>query len=292
MDFGDFDIFAAKDEVAQQGRVLTLDPRRVYPDPDNVRRAIDQSEIDALAETISARGQLQPIIVDPADEDDRYKIQFGERRWRACMQIGRDVRAIIREHGDPAQVRIDQFIENDQREQLSVRDMVAFVAGQVASGQSIADLARSTGRERARLSRLHAVSSAPDFITDRLDDLPVRGAVALMKAAARDEAAVRAYLDRAPSGTLTVAGCEAFLRGASGSVAGTEDGSSSKLEETSVVPVARRSSGVTEDRREAPMVQPRDEGHLIDIDGKRGRLIEALVHFDGEEQPRMVRFTN
>lgn len=73
MDFGDFDIFAAKDEVAQQGRVLTLDPRRVYPDPDNVRRAIDQSEIDALAETISARGQLQPIIVDPADEDDRYK---------------------------------------------------------------------------------------------------------------------------------------------------------------------------------------------------------------------------
>jgi ParB family chromosome partitioning protein len=40
------------------------------------------------------------------------------------------------------------------------------------------------------------------------------------------------------------------------------------------------------------MAQPRDEGHLIHVDGKRGRLIEALVHFDGEEQPRMVRFTN
>ncbi len=170
--------------------------------------------------------------------------------------------------------------------------MVAFVAAQVASGQSIADLARATGRERARLSRLHALSSAPDFIVDRLDDLPVRGAVALMKAAARNAAAARVYLDGAPLGTLTVAGCEAFLRGVSGSVVGTEDGLASKPKEASVVQAVPRSTGMTEDRREGPMVQPRDEGHLIDVDGKRGRLIEALVQFDGEKQPRMVRFTN
>ena len=106
MDFGNFDIFAAKDEVAHQERVLTLDPQRVYGDPHNVRRAIRQEEIDALADTISARGQLQPIIVAPPDDEGRYMIQFGERRWRACLQLGRDVRAIIREVEDSAQVRL------------------------------------------------------------------------------------------------------------------------------------------------------------------------------------------
>ena len=44
MDFGNFDIFAAKDEVAHQERVLTLDPQRVYGYPHNVRRPIRQEE--------------------------------------------------------------------------------------------------------------------------------------------------------------------------------------------------------------------------------------------------------
>lgn len=296
MDFGDFDIFAAKDEVAQQGRVLTLDPNIVYADPDNVRRAIDPAEIDALAKTISARGQLQPIIVAPADDDGRHMIQFGERRWRACLQLGRDVRAIVREVSDPAQLRIDQFIENDQREQLSVRDMVAFVADQVARGMTVADLARATGRDRARLSRLHALASAPAFIADRFDDLPVRGAVALMNAVARDAAAVRSFLDAAPLGSLTVAACERFARGIAESRGGAGDVDSVSLFSASSRAVASPGEGEREryDRRPSTSrrgdVAPAPPVRFIEIEGRRDRLIEALVHFDGESQARMVRF--
>lgn len=290
MDFGDFDIFAAKEEVAQQGRVLSLDPQKVYADPDNVRRAIDQAEIDALAETIGARGQLQPIIVAPADDDGRHMIQFGERRWRACLQLGREVRAIVREVSDPAQVRIDQFIENDQREQLSTRDMIAFVTGQVAAGMSVADLARATGRDRARLSRLHGLASAPDFVAARLDDVPVRAAVALMKAAAHDEAGVKGFLDRSPIGSLTVAACEAFARDLGKSPVGERDSGPS-------VPVIAEPATAVEagERPKRPGAVHRNGGDVvatrfIDVDGRRGRLIEALVHFDGEDQARTVRF--
>jgi ParB family transcriptional regulator, chromosome partitioning protein len=290
MDFGDFDIFAAKEEVAQQGRVLSLDPQKVYADPDNVRRAIDQAEIDALAETIGARGQLQPIIVAPADDDGRHMIQFGERRWRACLQLGREVRAIVREVSDPAQVRIDQFIENDQREQLSTRDMIAFVTGQVAAGMSVADLARATGRDRARLSRLHGLASAPDFVAARLDDVPVRAAVALMKAAAHDETGVKGFLDRSPIGSLTVAACEAFARDLGKSPVGERDSGPS-------VPVIAEPATAVEvgERPKRPGAVHRGEGEavvtrFIDVDGRRGRLIEALVHFDGEDQARTVRF--
>lgn len=292
MDFGDFDIFAAKEEVAQQGRVLSLDPQKVYADLDNVRRAIDQAEIDALAETIGARGQLQPIIVAPADDDGRHMIQFGERRWRACLQLGREVRAIVREVSDPAQVRIDQFIENDQREQLSTRDMIAFVTGQVAAGMSVADLARATGRDRARLSRLHGLASASDFIAARLDDVPVRAAVALMKAAARDEAGVRGFLDRSPVGSLTVAACEAFARDLGKSPVGERDSGLGPSAPVIAEPAVAVEAG---ERPKRPGAIHRDEGdavvtRFIDVDGRRGRLIEALVHFDGEDQARTVRF--
>jgi len=291
MDFGDFDIFAAKDEVAQQERVLTLDPANVYPDPENVRRAINPSEIDALAETISARGQLQPIIVAPAGDDGRYMIQFGERRWRACHKLGRKVRAIVREVSDPVQVRIDQFIENDQREELSVRDMIAFIAGQVAAGTSIADLARATGRDRARLSRLHGLASAPDFIAARLDDLPVRGAVALMKAALHDTLGVRVFLDDAPLGSLTVAACEALSR----TVALRSD---ERVENGRVRPSPPADEPAapspTHHHQKSESVIPVDNKvcgeRFIDIDGRMARLLEAVVQFEGESQVRTVQF--
>jgi ParB family transcriptional regulator, chromosome partitioning protein len=290
MDFGDFDIFAAKDEVAQQGRVLTLDPEMIYADPDNVRRAIDQGEIDALAETISARGQLQPIIVAPAGDDGRYMIQFGERRWRACHQLGREVRAIVREVSDPAQVRIDQFIENDQREELSVRDMIAFVAGQVVAGTSIADLARATGRDRARLSRLHGLASAPDFIAARLDDLPVRGAVALANAVGRDEAGVRQFLEGAPAGSLTVADCEIFARGL-GAPSGREGDDDHRFPVPVLTePIVSTTGGKQQGRSTSVRGDDDDGARFIEVDGRRGRLIEALVHFEGEDQARTVRF--
>jgi ParB family transcriptional regulator, chromosome partitioning protein len=291
MEFGNFDIFAAKDEVANQERVLLLDPQQVHADPDNVRRAIRQEEIDALAQTIAARGQLQPIIVAAADGDGRYMIQFGERRWRACQQLGQPVRAIVREALDSAQVRIDQFIENDQREQLSVPDMIAFVADQVASGISIADLVRATGRDQAWLSRLRSLASAPDYIQARLNDVPVRGAVALMKAAARDADAVRAFLEASPVGSVTVAACENLARvPASGNDQPKDPASPQPLGSKPAVVVPAAQSQKVQGELGPPGAECPDGARAIVVGGRSGRLVEALIHFDGEDQPRLVRF--
>jgi ParB family chromosome partitioning protein len=37
-------------------------------------------------------------------------------------------------------------------------------------------------------------------------------------------------------------------------------------------------------------VQPTEAERFIEVDGKRGRLIEALVQFDGEGEARTIRF--
>lgn len=292
MDFGD--IFASKDEVALQGRVLSLPVDAVYPDPENVRTKIDQAEIEALAATIKERGQIQPITVAPADDDGRYRIYFGERRWRACRHLGINVSAIVSEQHDPAQVRIDQFIENDQREQLSTRDTVAFVERQLAAGMSIMDLARATGRDHAMLSRFRALIGAPEFLAARLDDIPVRGAAALVKAAKRDEAATRTFVDAAPIGSLTVAECERFARDQGEARQADDRGS----------PPAPKTSPTAEGQGEAPAspaqtrrppssnaaVSNEPTATFIEVEGKRARVIEAVVQFDDEATPRTIRF--
>ncbi|AXJ97514.1 ParB/RepB/Spo0J family partition protein [Sphingomonas sp. FARSPH] len=302
MEFGNFDVFAAKDEVAGQARVLSLDPSQVYPDPDNVRRAIDQSEIEALAATIKERGQLQPITVAPADADGRHMVHFGERRWRACQHLGIPVRAIVSEQTDAAQVRIDQFIENDQREQLSARDMIAFVASQAKAGQSVSELARVTGRDRATLNRYRSLASAPDFITARLDDISVRGAAALLSAAQRDEAATRAFLNGAPAGSLTERACEQFAREVGNRRQEQADTGTRAQSEQHPAKVAGEGEGSKTHSLPSAndSVEPRapvarrggqgDAARFIDVEGKRARIIEAVLHFEGEDAPRTVRF--
>src|SRR3546814_3954975 len=96
---------------------------------------------------------------------------FGERRWRACQKLGVQVRAIVSKADDVEQVRIDQFIENDQREDLSTADMIRFVTGQVASGRSLAELARATGRNRTLLTRYQGLAKAPDYIAALFADI-------------------------------------------------------------------------------------------------------------------------
>lgn len=337
MDFDNFDVFSDKASVADADRVQLLDTNSVYPDPENVRSEIDQASIDELAETIRERGQLQPIIVAPKDPDGRYRIMFGERRWRACQKLGVQVRAIVNKSDDVEQVRIDQFIENDQREDLSTADMIRFVAGQVAKGRTLAELARATGRNRTLLTRYQGLAKAPDYITALFSDISMRSAVALTQAAKTDDAATRAFVANTAAEDMTVLACEKFARdvgakktpapapapapasvpaieGAEGDTPDAttpeiaqdtdpvsppstdeirDDEANRALDETpvsselSVAPIAADSPTPRSSPRTKP-AKPKVERPTIEIDGKRAMVVEALLHFDGEEQPRIV----
>lgn len=334
MNFDNFDVFSDKAGVADADRVLLLEPDQLYPDPKNVRRDIDQTTINEMAATIEARGQLQPITIAPKDEEGRHRIQFGERRWRACKQLGIKVRAIVAKTDDPAQVRIDQFIENDQRENLSTANVVAFVAEEVASGRTLADLARQTGRNRTLLTRYHGLASAPDYISALFGDVSMRSAVALTQAAKTDDAATRAFVAETAAEDMTVLACERFARDigakktsapALSSALATEGFEQDRLDAPSIDPVEKFDAAppATKDEirndeadralSDSPLVapeltvaptvseattlrssprskpaKPKVERPTIEIEGKRAMVVEALLHFDGEEQPRIV----
>lgn len=97
-------------------RTISIDqlkPSRFQP-----RKDIDPARLQELADSISAQGVVQPVVVRSMG-DSQYEIIAGERRWRAAQLAGlHDLPVVVREVTDQAALAI-ALIENIQREDLN-----------------------------------------------------------------------------------------------------------------------------------------------------------------------------
>ncbi|MDF1688398.1 MAG: ParB/RepB/Spo0J family partition protein [Cycloclasticus sp.] len=85
------------------------------------RTEFDQIQLQELADSISAQGIIQPIVVRPIGANS-YEILAGERRWRAAQLAGlQDVDVVINDVDDRSAIAIS-LIENIQREDLNTLD--------------------------------------------------------------------------------------------------------------------------------------------------------------------------
>ena len=101
------------DEALAQLPVAALRPGKYQP-----RTRMDEASLRELADSIRARGLIQPIVVR-AVAAGQYEILAGERRWRAARIAGLErVPAIVRDVPDEAALGIG-LIENIQREDLN-----------------------------------------------------------------------------------------------------------------------------------------------------------------------------
>ncbi len=81
-------------EDAEELRHVPLE--LIDPSPHQPRRSFDEEQLLGLAESIKARGVLQPVLVRPLP-GGRYELVAGERRWRAAQRAGLDrVPAVVR----------------------------------------------------------------------------------------------------------------------------------------------------------------------------------------------------
>jgi ParB family transcriptional regulator, chromosome partitioning protein len=306
----DFGALNLDRKLSMTAEVLVLDVNDVVPDPANVRREIDETKIAELAASLIERGQLQPIVVQPQGDDGKYQICYGERRWRACMMAGLKVQAIIDTKGDTANRDIDQFVENDQREGLSNSALAAFVTAKLASGMKVTELAKQIGRDQAIVSRIASLASAPEFLRDKIDTLPIRTAALLVQAAKVDDTATEQFVEEAGADTLTVAVCTTFLRSLTQPVAEVEtpnapapqtsDEAAQEEEQAQDIavdasdePVASKlpaTDASTVSRFKEYASKPAMGLVTMVHDGKRAIVMDALLHFPDEAEPRRVFF--
>ena len=92
----------------------------LVPNKNQPRKMFDEKNLNELADSIRERGILQPIIVRKSnDEQTKYEIIAGERRWLAAQKVGlHDVPVVIIEADDLKSLEF-AIVENVQRHDLN-----------------------------------------------------------------------------------------------------------------------------------------------------------------------------
>lgn len=103
---------------SKQNGVTELDINKIYPNPNQPRKHFDEEALQELANSIKLHGIIQPIVVNKED-DDKYMIIAGERRWRASRIAGLNVVPVVIKNYTEKQVKEVSLIENLQREDLN-----------------------------------------------------------------------------------------------------------------------------------------------------------------------------
>jgi ParB family chromosome partitioning protein len=150
--------------------VIRLD--RIVPDPDQPRAEFDPEALARLAESLRARGQLQPIRVRWDEALDRYVVVVGERRWRAAGLAGMTSIACIvaTGHPTPEEILEDQLIENCLREDLRpIEQAKAFRTLLSRLGISQRQLAERLQVSPPTITRALALLDLPDAIQSSVD---------------------------------------------------------------------------------------------------------------------------
>ncbi|HEY2436768.1 MAG TPA: ParB/RepB/Spo0J family partition protein [Solirubrobacteraceae bacterium] len=150
---------APKDEP-EELRQLPVD--LIGPNPRQPRSAFEDEAIVGLADSIRARGILQPVLVRPL-VGGRYELIAGERRWRAARMAELEtIPAIIRRDDDSASLEL-ALIENMAREELSPVDEARACAALVEElGLSREEVGLRVGRSRVAVSNLIRLLELPD----------------------------------------------------------------------------------------------------------------------------------
>ena len=128
-----------------------------------------------LADSIKARGLVQPILVRPLPrpnptESQRYEIIAGERRWRAAQMAGlTEIPAVIRDVADEDAVAM-ALIENIQRENLNPLEEARALLRLIEEfGLTHQAAAEAVGRSRAAVSNLVRLMELTDEVKEMLE---------------------------------------------------------------------------------------------------------------------------
>lgn len=141
----------------------------ITANPHQPRRQFDEESLLGLAESIRARGVIQPVLVRPVP-GGRYELVAGERRWRAAQIAELDtIPAVVRERDDAASLEL-AVIENMAREDLNPVDEARACSGLVEElGLTREEVGLRVGRSRVAVSNLIRLLDLPDEALELLE---------------------------------------------------------------------------------------------------------------------------
>lgn len=77
-------------QITPKGDLVHLSVDQIKPNPNNPRRLFDPKPLSELKESIKIHGVLVPITVYKLPGQEKYAIVDGERRYRCCVDLGKE----------------------------------------------------------------------------------------------------------------------------------------------------------------------------------------------------------
>jgi ParB family chromosome partitioning protein len=142
----------------------------IKPKKDQPRRQFDQESLQALADSVSERGVIQPVLVRPR-AGGTFELVAGERRWRAAKLAGlAHVPALVQDRDDATTLEV-ALVENMAREDLNPVEEARAVAGLVEElGLTREAVGKRVGRSRVAISNLLRILDLPDEALGLIED--------------------------------------------------------------------------------------------------------------------------
>lgn len=152
--------------IEENNEITKLKISHIEPRADQPRREFDNESLAQLADSISAHGVLQPLIVREA-ENGFYEIIAGERRWRASKLAGLDEVPVIVVEADELKAAQLALIENIQREDLNpIEEAMAYAELIRTYGMKQEDAARQLGKSRSAVANAVRLLDLPDDVLE------------------------------------------------------------------------------------------------------------------------------
>ena len=163
------DALLGDDEKSDVSGVSEVPLSALKPNPHQPRTEFDQATLTELAESIRAKGVLQPVLVE-AGRDGSYLIVAGERRVRAAKIAGlQRIPVIVRQFSDQEKLEI-ALIENVQRDDLTpIEEALAYRRLMEVGTLSQEQIAQRVGKDRSTVANALRLLRLPPEVQEALN---------------------------------------------------------------------------------------------------------------------------
>ena len=156
---GDNDIKSSEDKIL----ISSIIPNKNQP-----RKFFEKEALEELASSIKERGIIQPLILRRSeDQDNKYELIAGERRWQAAQSAGlHEVPAVIIDADNLKSLEL-AIIENVQRKDLNPIEEAESYKNLIENFNYDQDkVAQFIGKSRSHISNCLRLLSLPEKLIE------------------------------------------------------------------------------------------------------------------------------
>jgi len=187
----------------------------IYPNPYQPRTDFDQNGLEELADSIRAKGVIQPLIVRKEDGGkEGFLLIAGERRWRASKLAGlHEVPVLVKDVARDDLLEL-ALIENIQRQDLNPIDEAEAYNRLINEfGLTQEETARRVGKMRTTVANMLRLLKLPDSIkNDIVNDRLTVGHARCLLSVVNDTESMKQLRNEIISKNLSVRQAEELIK--------------------------------------------------------------------------------